>query len=49
MYVFKRSGKKEQFNPGKIKNAIKAAFKSIGYTIDEDVYDELVNSVKIWD
>ena len=49
MYVIKRSGKKEQFNPLKIKNAIKAAFNSIGYSVDDDVYDELVNSVKIWD
>ena len=49
MYVIKRSGKKEQFNPLKIKNAIKAAFNSIGYSVDDDVYNELVNSVKIWD
>lgn len=49
MYVIKRSGKKEQFNPLKIKNAIKAAFNSIGYSVDNDVYDELVNSVKVWD
>lgn len=49
MYVIKRSGKKEQFNPLKIKNAIKAAFNSIGYSVDDDVYDELVNSVKVWD
>lgn len=49
MFIVKRSGKKEQFNPTKIKSAIKAAFNSIGYTVDEDVYDELVNSVKVWD
>jgi ribonucleoside-triphosphate reductase len=49
MFIVKRSGKKEQFNPTKIKDAIKAAFNSIGYTVDEDVYDELVNSVKVWD
>jgi len=49
MFIVKRSGKKEQFNPIKIKDAIKAAFNSIGYTVDEDVYDELVNSVKVWD
>ena len=46
MYVLKRSGKKEQFNPEKIKNAIKAAFNSVGYAIDD--YDEIVNSVKVW-
>ena len=49
MFIVKRSGKKEQFNPNKIKKAIKAAFNSIGYTVDDDVYDELVNSVKVWD
>lgn len=49
MFIIKRSGKKEQFNPEKIKNAVKAAFNSIGYTVDDDVYDEIVNSVKIWD
>ena len=49
MYIIKRSGKKEQFNPDKIKNAIKAAFNSVGYTVDDDVYNEIVNSVKVWD
>lgn len=49
MFIIKRSGKKEQFNPIKIKNAIKAAFNSVGYTVDDDVYDEIVNSVKVWD
>ena len=49
MFIVKRSGKKEQFNPIKIKNAVKAAFKSYGYTVDDDVYDEIVNSVKVWD
>ena len=48
MFIIKRSGKKEQFNPNKIKNAIKAAFNSVGYTVDDDVYNELVNSVKVW-
>ena len=48
MLIIKRSGKKEQFNPDKIKNAIKAAFNSVGYTVDDDVYNELVNSVKVW-
>ena len=49
MFIVKRSGKKEQFNPIKIKNAIKAAFNSVGYTVDDDVYDEIVNSVRVWD
>ena len=49
MEIIKRNGRKEQFNPEKIKNAIKAAFNSIGYTVDDDIYDEIVNSVKVWD
>lgn len=49
MYIIKRSGKKEQFNPNKIKEAIKAAFNSLGYSVDDDVYSEIVNSVKVWD
>ncbi len=48
MFIVKRSGKKEIFNPDKIKNAVRAAFNSVGYSIDEDVYDEIVNSVKVW-
>ena len=49
LYVYKRNGKKEQFNPNKIKDAIKAAFNSLGYSVDDDVYSEIVNSVKVWD
>ena len=49
MFITKRSGKKEQFNPQKIKNAVKAAFNSVGYSVDDNVYDEIVNSVKVWD
>lgn len=49
MKIIKRNGQKEIFNPNKIKNAIKAAFNSIGYNVDEDIYDEIVNSVKVWD
>ena len=49
MFIVKRSGKKEQFNPEKIKNAVKSAFNSIGYAVDDDVYNEIVNSVKVWD
>ena len=48
MEIIKRNGRKEQFNPIKIKNAIKAAFHSVGYSVDEDVYNEIVNSVKVW-
>lgn len=49
MKIVKRNGLKEEFNPNKIKNAIKSAFNSVGYSVDEDVYDEIVNSVKVWD
>lgn len=49
MNVINRDGKKELFNPFKIKNAVKEAFVSLGYTVDEDVYDEIISSIKIWD
>ena len=49
MDIVKRSGKKEKFDPIKIENAVKAAFNSVGYSVDDDVYDEIVNSVKVWD
>ena len=49
MEIIKRNGRKEQFNPVKIKNAIKAAFNSIGYSVDESMYDEIVSSVGVWD
>ena len=48
MEIIKRNGRKEQFNSIKIKNAIKAAFHSVGYSVDDNVYDEIVNSVKVW-
>ena len=48
IFIVKREGDKELFNPLKIKNAIEAAFASVGYVVDDDVYDELVNSVKVW-
>ena len=34
--VRKRNGQLENFNQEKIKNAITAAFNSIGYSIDEE-------------
>lgn len=49
MKIVKRNGLKEEFNPIKIKNAVKAAFNSVGYSVDEDVYDEIVNSIKVWE
>jgi ribonucleoside-triphosphate reductase len=47
MKIIKRNGKQEEFNPKKIEKAIKAAFNSVGYSVDN--YDELVSSVKVWD
>ena len=47
MVIIKREGQKEEFNSEKIKKAIEAAFKSVGYSIDN--YDELVDSVAVWD
>lgn len=49
MKIIKRSGKEEEFNEKKILNAIKSAFNSLGYSIDDNIYDELVHSVRIWD
>ena len=49
MEIIKRNGRKEQFNPIKIKTAITAAFNSVGYNVDEDVYNEIVDSIKVWD
>lgn len=49
MEIIKRNGRKEQFNPLKIKNAVKAAFNSVGYSVDESMYDEIVSSVGVWD
>ena len=49
MNVIKRNGQREEANPGKIKAAIKAAFKACGYTLDEETYDELTSSVILWE
>lgn len=49
MKVLKRNGTYEEVNPTKIKDAIKAAFTSIDYSVDEKVYDEIVNNVQLWD
>lgn len=41
--VIKRDGTKEDFNINKIINAVTKAYKSEGYTIDNDIIDELKN------
>ena len=43
MYIVKRNGLKEEANPQKIKNAIKAAFNSVDYKVEEDVFDKIVS------
>ena len=48
MDIIKRNGQKEEFNPTKIRNAVRSAFNSVGYSVDENVYDEIVDSIKIW-
>lgn len=49
MKIIKRNGLKETYDPKKIKKAIQAAFKSLGYEVDDVVYDELVSCVKVWE
>jgi ribonucleoside-triphosphate reductase len=47
--IVKRNGQKEEFNPLKIKAAISAAFNSVGYSVDETVYEEIIKDVEIWE
>ena len=47
--ILKRNGQKEEFNPIKIKAAIMAAFNSVGYSVDEKVYDEIIKSIEVWE
>ena len=47
--IIKRNGTKEVFNPGKIKAALKAAFKSQNYVVEDSVYDEIIKSIGIWE
>lgn len=49
MEILKRNGKKEQFNPEKIKNAIEAAFNSLGYAVDDSTKEEIVSCIKVWE
>ena len=46
--ILKRNGQKEEFNPIKIKAAIMAAFNSVGYSVDEKVYNEIIKFVEVW-
>jgi ribonucleoside-triphosphate reductase len=49
MYITKRSGEKELFNRQKITEAIRKAFDSIDYTVDDSVIEELANSIHVWE
>ena len=49
MKIVKRNGQREDANPEKIKVAIKAAFKSLGYNLDEEKYDEIVSNIPLWE
>lgn len=45
MEIFKRDGTKEKYNEKKIKNAVKAAFKSVNQAITEDELKAIVLGV----
>ena len=49
MIVVKRNGQKENFNVLKIKNALKAAFNSVETIPDKDTFEDIIDSIKIWD
>lgn len=47
--ITKRDGTVVPFDKNKIVNALKKAFVSCNYTIDEKIIENIANSVKIWD
>ena len=49
MKILKRDGTLEEFNKEKISNAIKKAFKSCNYSVEEDTIKDIVNGISIWD
>ena len=49
MQIVKRNGTFEEANPQKIRNAIVSALKAKSYVLQEEVIDNLVNSVPLWD
>ena len=49
MKIIKRDKTVEEYNPQKIKNAIKAAFNSVGYLIEDSIIDEMVNNISLWE
>lgn len=49
MVIIKRDGTKEEFNAGKIFNALTKAFKACGYTSVENVIRDMVSEMRFWD
>lgn len=49
MKIIKRDKTVEEYNPQKIKNAIKAAFNSVDYLIEDSIIDEMVNNISLWE
>lgn len=47
--VLKRDGTKEDANSSKIRAAILAAMKAKSYTLEDNLLDEMVNKVSLWD
>lgn len=48
MNITKRDGSLEEFNIKKIENAVRSAFNSCNESIEEEVLQELVNSIPVW-
>ena len=49
MNITKRNGEIEEYNPLKIKHALLKAFKACGYSICNEVVDEILHDVEIWE
>lgn len=49
MNVIKRDGTTEVFNASKIKTAISQAFSACEYSVQEDVIDDILDSIDVWD
>ena len=49
MKILKRNGTLEEFDKEKISNAIKKAFKSCNYSVEEDTIKDIVSGISIWD
>ena len=45
MFIVKRDGSEQQFDPAKIRNALAAAFASVGQSVSEDALEELTRAV----